>query len=668
MVDQKIYSSLFVIRWMVFVLGTGHLSAQTSAINLPHEVQIDDDRFESNRDGRELSLPADDASFTFAVLGDRTGGPAEGVKILAQAVDEINLLEPDLVMTVGDLVQGYNQQVEWLMQMREYRGIMDSLLMPWFPVAGNHDVYWRGPGKPSGEHESNYEQHFAPLWYAFEHKNAWFIVLYSDEGNPETEEKATGKPASQVMSDRQLAWLKGTLEKAADANHVFVFLHHPRWLKGGYGDDWGKVHDTLVEAGNVKAVFAGHIHRMRYDGPYDGIEYITLATTGGSQSGLSPKAGGLDHFDMVTVRKQQFAVASLPVGQTMNVREITGDVSDGVRQLNGVVPEFSHRFRIEPDGSADALLRIKLTNPSDQSMRAKVNLSSLDSRWIFSPDRLNRIIKPGAMMEMVFRVFRWNDSLDLSWRNPVCDVQLDYIAENGKHYPIKSSQHDIPFTVDMPTPSIPRVESVIELDGNGDYLRVDADQINLSGGPFTAECWIKVPYLKENVTLVSNAEKDGGFRLSISKGRPLFEVHLRDGSLVTVKSAGKDAIHAGKWHHLAGVFKSRAASLYLNGRLVGRESVESLPEPSQYPLLIGAEVTAQPVASLFFAGRLDGITISSDAKYDSDSFTPSRRHLPDRYTELLLNMDDLRVLWLYDESINKAHPQIIGGAMIQAEY
>jgi hypothetical protein len=31
-------------------------------------------------------------------------------------------------------------------------------------------------------------------------------------------------------------------------------------------------------------------------------------------------------------------------------------------------------------------------------------------------------------------------------------------------------------------------------------------------------------------------------------------------------------------------------------------------------------------------------------------------------------MDDLRVLWLYDESINKAHPQIIGGAMIQAEY
>ena len=643
------------------------LSAQSPIVNLPHRAQPETSRFESSRNGRELSLPSDDESFTFAVLGDRTGGQPSGVKVLAQAVDEINLLEPDLVMTVGDLVQGYNQQVEWLIQMREYRGIMDSLLMPWFPVAGNHDIYWRGVGKPPGEHESNYEQHFAPLWYAFEHKNAWFIVLYSDEGNPETGEKAIGKAASQVMSHRQLAWLKGTLEKTVDADHVFVFLHHPRWLKGNYGDDWSKVHEALVKAGNVKAVFAGHIHRMRYDGPYDGIEYITLATTGGSQSGNSPTAGNLDHFHMVTVREQQIAVASLPVGQTMNVREITGSLSDGVRKLNGVYPEFSHRFKVESDGSSDALVRIQLTNPADQTIKAKIALSSLDSRWIFSPDHLDRVVKPGATMDMMFRVFRWQDSLDLSWRNPVCDIQLEYLGQNGKFYPVKNKQYDIPFAVDIPTPSIPSVESVLELDGKGDYLRVDADQINLSGGPFTAECWLKAPYLKDHVSLISNAEGNTGFRLGIREGRPVFEVYLNDGSLVAIQAPEKDFISTRSWHHVAGVLESGEISIYLDGRRVSKESVQQLMKPSKYPVLIGAEVTGNATGTSFFAGRLDGVKISNDARYDGEFFTPARRQLPDRHTELLLNMDDVRVLWFYDESGNKAHPQVIGGSMIQAE-
>ena len=52
--------------------------------------------------------------------------------------------------------------------------------------------------------------------------------------------------------------------------YVFVFLHHPRWLLDRYpGSDWERVHGALQDAGNVKAVFAGHIHRMRYDGTRD---------------------------------------------------------------------------------------------------------------------------------------------------------------------------------------------------------------------------------------------------------------------------------------------------------------------------------------------------------------------------------------------------------------
>ena len=73
---------------------------------------------------------------------------AQPVQVLAQAVEDANLLGPDLVMTVGDLVQGYKRRAEWLEQMREYRGVMDRLRCPWYPVAGNHDIYWSGGPAP----------------------------------------------------------------------------------------------------------------------------------------------------------------------------------------------------------------------------------------------------------------------------------------------------------------------------------------------------------------------------------------------------------------------------------------------------------------------------------------------------------------------------------------
>ena len=185
-----------------------------------------------------LKLPKEDDAFGFVVFGDRTGGPVEGIKVLDQAVKDTNLLDPDLVLTVGDLINGYNTTEPWMAQAREFRASMGKLRMPWYPVAGNHDVYWRGPGKPEGEHEGHYEQVFGPLWYAVRHKDCWFVVLYSDEGNPETGEKNFGKPDCQRMSDEQFAWLKQTLQAAKPAKHVFVFLHHPRWLRR-YGDDCG---------------------------------------------------------------------------------------------------------------------------------------------------------------------------------------------------------------------------------------------------------------------------------------------------------------------------------------------------------------------------------------------------------------------------------------------
>ena len=391
----------------------------------------------------QLQPPVEEDGFVFVVYGDRTGGPAEGVIVLKQAVEDTNLLNPDLVMTVGDLIQGYNQTNEWMGQMRQFKQIMSELDSPWYPVAGNHDVYWRGADRPAEEHEGNYEEHFGPLWYDFPHKNAHFIVLYTDEGNPETGERNFGKAECQVMSSEQIEFLQSALGRASRADHVFVFLHHPRWLEGRYGQDWERVHRVLADAGNVKACFAGHIHHMRHDGTRDGIEYVTLATVGGGQSFHAPDAGWDHEYHVVTVRPDRFEMAAVPVGEVIDVRAITGEVSEDARKIAKHTPAMGTPIEVEPDGSASGPLAMSIMNPARRPITIAIKPESRDARWTFTPNERHVRVGPGETAVIRFDATRSAGVLDESFHAPVLQLKTTYIGpERG--YEIPQAVHPYP--------------------------------------------------------------------------------------------------------------------------------------------------------------------------------------------------------------------------------
>ncbi|MFQ5505667.1 MAG: LamG-like jellyroll fold domain-containing protein [Planctomycetota bacterium] len=630
-----------------------------STLLAPQDRQTQDRHVHSPRPAKVLPLPKEEGVFHFVVYGDRTGGPAEGIKVLEQAIRDTNLLGPDLVMTVGDLIQGYRNTRRWMGEMREYQSVMNKLDMRWFPVAGNHDVYW--PRGPRGGHEKEYETHFGPLWYWFSHKNAAFIALYTDEGDPATGQKSFRRAEAQQMSQKQLSWLAETLAKVADKDHVFVFMHHPRWLEAYYpGTNWKKVHELLVKAGNVTAVFAGHIHRMTYAGVRDGIEYFSLATVGGGLPQDRFAAGGwLHHLNVVTVRKEGIKIAAIPVGAVMDPRDFSetriADI-DKLRRLHSA----GGRILLDERGAAKGRLAYELMNPASRSIEVTLSPAADGPNWHFSPSHLHFEIEPGASARPSFFYSRGPAGFE-PFPLPELSVSIAYdepatrIVLPERRLPIQLGLTALPVALLEAGP----VNAAVRLSGRGQCVRIDPASLDLGQGAFTVEAWMKARELGGSRALLAKTESSE-FSIFVSEGRPRFDVHL-DGRYV--QASGKEgSLETGKWYHLAGVYDGAELRLYVNGKLAGRSAGRGTRTQNRLPFYVGADPDGRGVPTSFFAGEVDEVRISRVARYQGASFVPAPRHEPDADTLLLLHLDRELGPFVVDHSPRRAHGMSLGRA------
>lgn len=633
--------------------------------NHPHKTeQPSDKRFFTTRSSEiRLPLPTEEDAFTFAVFGDRTGGPADGVNILADAVRDVNLIEPDLVMTVGDLINGYSGTETWLWQMKEFKKIMSELLCPWFPAAGNHDVYWRplnDPTMPKSQHDKNYEMYFGPLWYSFEHKDCNFIVLYSDEGNPETGEKNFQNPLAQKISPEQMEFLETALERGKKNMHQFIFLHHPRWLEGGYGTDWTeRVHPLLKETGNVTAVFAGHIHYMRYD-PKDGIEYVALATVGGGQSSTVPDAGYLHQYHLVTVRKDQVAMAAFPVGEAMDIREITYELQRDATILTRNVPSFDSSIVVTEAGPKSVTLEATIANKTQHAFDYTFTPRSGDRNWSFAPNHAHGHVEPGGTDTIQLNVAYNHDKLESGFQGVSVTLAQDLLGKTTR-YSIPDTTTSIPLTLDIPVPedvgSVPN--KALALDGRDDALGVASRQLQLPQGPFTFEAWFNARSYAKRTALLAKTESSE-FSIFLSEGRPSADIHLGDRYR---EVRGDKPLSTDQWHHIACVYSGSDMALYVDGNEVDRKAVDpSLKRTTNsLPMYIGADVMRSGEPTSFFHGLIDEVRINKGATYTTN-FEPERR---------LPKTDDTILLYHFDQSVGpiffesgpaEAHSQTHGGA------
>lgn len=114
----------------------------------------------------------------------------------------------------------------------------------------------------------------------------------------------------------------------------------------------------------------------------------------------------------------------------------------------------------------------------------------------------------------------------------------------------------------------------------------------------------------------------------------------------------------GRWYHVAGVNDGRERRLYLNGRLVGRNSTagEISPERKALPIQMGLSVN--DAHWLIAAARFSRV-----ARYDQD-FVPPARFATDQDTVALYDFDQGQGNVLRDLSGNNHHAEIIGATWL----
>jgi predicted phosphodiesterase len=265
--------------------------------------------------------PSFDSSIEFVAIGDSRSGH----EILRNISGQINTLEPDFIINIGDLVLHGEVFDEW---SPHYFEPLSKLIdhIPLISTLGDHD---------KSRNENDYFRYYLfpdlnkdQMWFSYDYGLAHFVSLdYRREND-----------------SLMIKWFEDDM-KRSKAKWKFVYLHRPTYNVGGHRYNWGATHwPKLYRKYNVDIVFSGHSHiyeRFFPMRPTNEPEAwpVTYITTGGAGAGL---------YDSVVHNH---------IAKTQSVNHfITIKLTEDSLQLTALLPDMSVLDQVEiikKDGKYD---------------------------------------------------------------------------------------------------------------------------------------------------------------------------------------------------------------------------------------------------------------------------------------------------------------------------
>jgi hypothetical protein len=354
-----------------------------------------------------LNVQNDPDNFQFAIVSDRTGGARPG--IFEDAVTKLNLLHPEFVITVGDMIQGYTENKKALdREWEEFNGFVKQLKMPFFYLPGNHDV-------SNATQREDYKRRFGRLYYHFTYHNVLFLCLCTDE------------PDQGKMSDAQIEYFRKALDENRNVRWTLVFMHRPLWSeKKEGGNNFDKFEKLL--SGRKYTVIAGHVHTYLKHERNDS-RYITLATTGGGSALLGPIFGTFDQVGWVTMTKDGPVLANLALSGIWDDNLRTDDSAKLIADLRRSAQLSYPDVTISDPTFSNKTIQLRITNDADTPMHFDATFDAHPQIHVV-PHAIDKAIAPNSV-ELVDLKLETDQPISIDALQPVMmNVSMSYALPN----------------------------------------------------------------------------------------------------------------------------------------------------------------------------------------------------------------------------------------------
>lgn len=339
---------------------------------------------------------SDEASFRAVIFGDTQPYSLQEVDYMIQTVvPELAGTDAAFGITLGDVVGDdldlFDPYVEGISQIG----------LPWFHVAGNHDINYEAA---DNRHSTDtFMRRFGPRHYAFTWGEAHFIVLYNVDWRGGGHDKRSNYGAR--FHDEQLDFIEAYLETVPREDLIVLAMHIP--IRHAESDTppagTERLFELLKDRPNTLSLAAHrHTQEQFFFGPEEGWQgsrphhHLVQGTVSGTWWRGSPDEFGIPHSLMRDGTPRGYAWLEIEGNEYVWRYKASGRPADF--QLFVDLPE-----RIEASATNGQLVRVNVFGGNERS-RVRMRLDEAEDwtvleRVIAPDDRYSRIRDSEAHLE-----------------------------------------------------------------------------------------------------------------------------------------------------------------------------------------------------------------------------------------------------------------------------